>query len=296
MDENIMEAAETESVEFDEAAFDAAWEDAPDEASADGENTDGEEAPEAEPAEQAEAEGVEDTATETEPEAEQPAAEHQRSWKLKHNGEEVDADEARMVELAQKGLDYDRVREDRDKFKTEYPKYADYEKFLQEMAESAGTDVPGLMENVRVGLLVKKAQAEGKTLSEAAAIQQVRREATARANTAQAEQPTEQQNTPEQNEETRRRENIRVFCENHPGVKAEDIPQDVLQEGIASGDLSGTYDRWEIKQLKEQLGTARKELETEKQNKMNKERSTGSRKSAGATTPKDDFDDAWDSF
>ena len=198
-----------------------------------------------------------------------------------------------MVELAQKGLDYDRIRGERDSYKTEHPKYADYEKFLQEMAESAGTDVPGLMENVRVSLLVKKAQAEGKTLSEAAAIQQVRREATARANTVQAEQPAEQQKTPEQNEETRRRENIRVFCENHPGVKAEDIPQDVLQEGIASGDLSGTYDRWEIKQLKEQLGNARKELETEKQNKMNKERSTGSRKSAGSASKDQSFDALW---
>lgn len=295
MDENIMEAAETESVEFDEAAFDAAWEDAPAEDD-DMDLSDGEEAPEAEPAEQAEAEGTENTATEPEPEAEQTAAEHQRSWKLKHNGEEVDADEARMVELAQKGLDYDRVRGERDTFKNEHPKYADYEKFLQEMAEGAGTDVPGLMENVRVGLLVKKAQAEGKTLSEAAAIQQVRREATARANTVQAEQPAGQQSTPEQNAEAQKRENVRVFCEKHPGVKAEDIPLEVLQEGLASGDLSGTYDRWEIKQLKEQLGNARKELETEKQNKMNKERSTGSRKSAGATGPKDDFDDAWDSF
>lgn len=293
MDENIMEAAETESVDFDEAAFDAAWEDAPDEEGAEREETGREEAPEAEPAEQAETEGAENTATEPEPEAEQPAAEHQRSWKLKHNGEEVDADEARMVELAQKGLDYDRVREDRDKFKNEYPKYADYEKFLQEMAEGAGTDVPGLMENVRVGLLVKKAQAEGKTLSEAAAIQQVRREATARANTAQAEQPAEQQSTPEQNAEAQKRENVRVFCEKHPGVKAEDIPLEVLQEGLASGDLSGTYDRWEIKQLKEQLGNARKELETEKQNKMNKERSTGSRKSAGSASKDQSFDALW---
>lgn len=293
MDENIMEAAETESVDFDEAAFDAAWEDAPYEESAEREETGREEAPEAEPAEQAETEGAENTATETEPEAEQPAAEHQRSWKLKHNGEEVDADETKMVELAQKGLDYDRVRGERDTFKNEHPKYADYEKFLQEMAEGAGTDVPGLMETVRVGLLVKKAQAEGKTLSEAAAIQQVRREATARATTVQAEQPAGQQSTTEQNAEAQKRENVRVFCEKHPGVKAEDIPLEVLQEGLASGDLSGTYDRWEIKQLKEQLGNARKELETEKQNKMNKERSTGSRKSAGSASKDQSFDALW---
>ena len=70
---------------------------------------------------------------------------------------------------------------------------------------------------------------------------------------------------------------------------------EVKKENQELYDMVGQRDE-EIKQLKEQLGNARKELETEKQNKMNKERSTGSRKSAGATTPKDDFDDAWDSF
>jgi hypothetical protein len=279
MDENIIEAVEED--DFDQDAFDAAWEDAPDEESADSEDT-----TEAEPAEQEEAEGAEDTAAE--PEAEQPEAEHQRSWKLKHNGEEVDADEARMVELAQKGLDYDRVRGERDTFKNEHPKYADYEKFLSEMAESAGTDVPGLMENVRVSLLVKKAQAEGKTLSEAAAIQQVRREALAR--TTRDEKPAEQ---PEQAEEAKRRETIRAFVSSHPTVKAEDIPQDVLQAGIASGDLAGAYDRWEIKQLKAQLGNVQKELETAKLNQKNKERSTGSRKSAGSASKDQAFDALW---
>lgn len=296
MDENTREAAATAE---EENAFDDGWGDAPAEEDDGFDLSDGEEAaPEAEePAEQAEAEGAENAEPDsTEPEAEQPEAEHQRSWKLKHNGAEVDADEAKMVELAQKGLDYDRVRGERDSFKNEHPKYADYEKFLQEMAEEAGTDVPGLMENVRASLLVKKAHAEGKTLSEAAAIQQVRREATARATTEKAEQPSGQQKTPEQSEDARRRETIRVFCASHPTVKAEDIPLDVLQEGMTSGDLSGAYDRWEIRQLKDQLGKTRRELETVKQNQMNKERSTGSRKSAGAATPKDDFDEGWDSL
>lgn len=294
MDENRMETAEAV---VDESAFDEGWGDAPAE-SDDDFDIGGDEATETEtPAEQGEAEGAENAGTEnTEPEAEQPAAEHQRGWKLKHNGEEIDADEAKMVELAQKGLDYDRVRGERDSFKSEHPRYADYEKFLGEMAESAGTDVPGLMESVRASLLVKKAQAEGRTMSEAAAIQQVRREAAARMNPDRADKPAEQQTTPEQNEEDRRRETIRAFVATHPTVKADDIPREVLQEGIASGDLAGTYDRWEIKQLKEKLTNTQKELETVKQNQTNKERSTGSRKSAGAATPKDDFDEAWDSF
>lgn len=282
MDESMKETA----VVAEEGAFDEGWGDAPAEEEDDFDLSDGNEAPEAEePAEQEEAEGAEDAGSEgAEPGAEQPAAENQRSWKLKHNGEEVEADEARMVELAQKGLDYDRVRGERDSFKTEHPKYADYEKFLGEMAESAGTDVPGLMENVRASLLMKKAKAEGRTLSEAAAIRQVR------------EAAKSVPETPAQTEADRRRETIRAFAVSHPNVKGDQIPVEVLKEGIEKGDLSGAYDRWENGQLRKALEESRKELETMKQNQKNKERSTGSRRSAGASAPKDDFDEGWDSL
>ena len=282
MDESMKETAAV----AEEGAFDEGWGDAPAEEDEDFDLSDGNEAPEAEePAEQEEAEGAEDAGSEgAEPGAEQPAAENQRSWKLKHNGEEVEADEARMVELAQKGLDYDRVRGERDSFKTEHPKYADYEKFLGEMAESAGTDVPGLRENVRASLLMKKAKAEGRTLSEAAAIRQVR------------EAAKSVPETPAQTEADRRRETIRAFAVSHPNVKGDQIPVEVLKEGIETGDLSGAYDRWENGQLRKALEESRKELETMKQNQKNKERSTGSRRSAGASTPKDDFDEGWDSL
>jgi hypothetical protein len=284
MDENNSTAG---TPEFDEAAFDAMWEDAPDEpmSGGDGEpETEGtteepqDQQPEAEAEEEGTGEKTGEEATQEEPKAES------RSWKLKHNGAEVDADEAKMVELAQKGLDYDRVRGERDTFKNEHPKYADYEKFLGEMAESAGTDVPGLMENVRVSLLLKKAKAEGRTLSEAAAIKQVRESAKAAQAAPEKTEPSEAE---------RRRETIRAFAETHPGVKGEDIPVEVLKEGIEKGDLSGAYDRWENGKLRKDLEGIRKELESLKQSQKNKERSTGSRKSAGSASKDQAFDALW---
>jgi hypothetical protein len=111
-------------------------------------------------------------------------------------------------------------------------------------------------------------------------VQQLRQqEQAAKAQAAAAEQQAAQ----------RQKANVDAFLAAYPGVKAEDVPVEILQEGFANGDLVGAYARWENKQLKA-------ELETLKQNQKNKERSTGSRKSAGASTPKDDFDDAWDSF
>ena len=278
MDENNS-AVETEVI--DDTVFDEGWGDAP-AGDKDMDLSEPEESAEPEdqrPAEDAEAqeqpEAVEEQ-TEEKP-AEERKAEG-RSWKLKHNGEDVDADEAKMIELAQKGLDYDRVREDRDRFKDEHPKYAEYEKFLNELAQSAGTDVAALMENVRASMLMQKAEKDGKPITQEAAVSQLRAEAAA-AKAAEAQQA----------EAARKQANLRSFMAAYPNVKAEDVPLKVLQEGFESGDLAGAYARYENKQLKE-------ELETLKQNKKNTERSAGSRRSSGNKTPKDDFDDAWDSF
>lgn len=224
------------------------------------------------PEEQTEPEAEEKTEDESKPE--EPKAES-KSWKLKHNGEEVDADEAKMIELAQKGLDYDRVREDRDRFKDEHPKYADYEKFLNELAESAGTDVAGLMENVRASMLMQKAEKDGKPITQEDAVKQLRSQAVADKAAKDA-----------QEEADKKQANLRAFMLAYPNVKAEDVPLKVLQEGFEKGDIAGAYARYENAQLK-------KELETLKQSQKNKERSTGPRKSSG-TAKADPWFEGWD--
>ena len=302
MDENISTAVEAEETELDtelDEAFDAEWGDAP----ADDDDfdlTDGEEA--AEPEDQREeADEPEETdekpaETEQEPqseEAETPPAEEKpqdQRFHLKHNDEELDVDAEQVVALAQKGMDYDRVRQERDNFKTQYPKLSQYESFLKELAEASGTDIPGLMEQTRASMLVQKAKAEGKELSEAAAIEQIRAEGRKAAEQpAEPEEKKPEEKKPEEDADAQRRKAIQAFVAAYPTVKAEEIPQEVWTESFRTGDLAGAYARWENRKLKA-------ENEQLKQNQKNKERSTGSRRSAGATTPKDDFDDAWDSL
>jgi len=293
MDENKIaevEAEETEVTEQIESAFDEEWEDAP----ADDNDFDLSDDTEAAEAEHQSEEADEQEETEAEPEEtpeDKPAAgaeaEHQR-FHLKHNGEERDVDTEEVVALAQKGLDYDRVRQERDTFKDQHPKFKDYESFLSELAEASGTDIPGLMEQTRATLLVQKAKAEGRELSEAAAIAQIRAESRKAAEKPAAEEPKPEK-TPEQEQEEQRKANVAAFVKAYPGVKAEDIPKEVWEDCFRTGDLTGAYARWENRKLKT-------ENEQLKQNQKNKERSTGSRRSAGATTPKDAFDEAWDSI
>ena len=79
------------------------------------------------------------------------------------------------------------------------------------------------------------------------------------------------------------------FVEIYPEVKATDIPQSVWAEVNKSGNLVEAYSRYENKQLRDKVAVL-------EQNAKNAARSTGSRKSAGASKPKDPFDDIWDSF
>ena len=81
---------------------------------------------------------------------------------------------------------------------------------------------------------------------------------------------------------------FKAFIAEYPGVKPEDIPKEVWTECARTGDLAGAYRKHENAKLKA-------ELEELKLNQRNKERSTGSWQSAGAPTPKDAFDEGWDS-
>ena len=274
----------TEPTEED-LAFDGGWDDEP-VADDDMDLSDEAESPEDQRAE-AEEQPEEPKAADAEGEAadkpEEAEEQKPKSWKLKHNGQDEEADETRMVELAQKGLDYDRIREERDRFKGDFPKYQDYESFLNELAKRAETDVPGLMERTRANLLMQQAEAEGKTLTEEEALAQVRKAKPATEPEKAAPKPAEP--SPEE----KRRESFRAFLTAYPDVKPEAIPKEVWAESQQNGDLVGAYTRWENRQLKAKL-------ENMERNQANKERSTGPRKSAGTSKPKDDFDEAWDSF
>ena len=89
---------------------------------------------------------------------------------------------------------------------------------------------------------------------------------------------------------------IRAFVNEFPDVKATDIPADVWAECSRTGDLAGAYRKYANDLKDKASGRQTKKNEPRKQNQKKKDRSTGPRRSAGAATPKDPFDEAWDSF
>lgn len=219
---------------------------------------------------------------EKEPEP-QKGAEDQR-FTLKVNGAESEVSREEVIALAQKGMDYDRIKAERDSFKADAPtmqRYREQETFLKDLADKSGITVDALIENVRV----RMAMDQDSSLTEDQARAKVKADAAAR------QQPAEEkveEKAKEPSPEERRQAMFASFVQAYPDVKADSIPKEVWETAGRTFDLVGAYRDHELREL-------RKEVETLRQNNKNKERSTGSRKSVGATTPKDPFDEAWDS-
>lgn len=287
-EQNTVETVETEAVtEETRAAIEEAWNDDSgdfDDWSKGPEATDEPAEEQGEQADSGDDEGGSESAeaeaaAEPEPEDKGEAG-HQR-FKLKVRGEEKEVDLDEMTALAQKGGDYDGLREDRDNLRTENGKLKEYETFLKELAENGGLSVDELMESTRAELLVRSAKKEGKTLSPEEAREQVR------AAHKKQQEPAEQapkEKTPEE----KAQEAVQAFVQKYPNVKSSDIPQSVWDEANRTGDLIGAYQEHRLQQMSEEIAQL-------KQNNKNKERSTGSRKTAGAASARSKVDEVWDS-
>lgn len=267
------------------AAIDEYWNDdsgnvdwSDEEETADGQEDEAEEA-ETEDEEGADA-GEEPEAEETDgDEPEDKGEEGHQLFKLKVKGEEREVDIDEMTALAQKGGDYDGLKEDRDKLRDENGKLKEYESFLKELAENGGLTVDEVIESTRAEILMRKAKAEGKTLS--------KEEARAQVKAAHPKTEPKEQAPKEKTPEEKAQEAVQAFVQKYPNVKSSDIPQSVWDEANRTGDLIGAYQEHRLQQMSEEIAQL-------KQNNKNKQRSTGSRKTAGAGTAKSKVDEAWE--
>lgn len=280
--------------EADLAAFDTDWnETAPDEDdfdlsddtsdaesdtedAAESEDTDSEENTSTEKPAESEAPKEEDEQTETEEQQEEKG--HQL-YTLKTPKGEKQCSIDEVLVYANKGMDYDGMRQDRDRLRD----------FLKEMAAPLNLSVEELIDNTRARMLIQQKKEAGEELSEMEALTIIQRN--------RAEKQAEAQATDEKAaSEAAKAQMIRAFVNEFPDVKATDIPADVWAECSRTGDLAGAYRKYADGLKDSEIKRLTKENETLKQNQKNKDRSTGPRRSAGAATPKDPFDEAWDSF
>ena len=238
----------------------------------------------------------EDEGTE-EPEADQPTdTEEQKpdTFTLKVLGEEKSYTREEVVPLAQKGVDYDRVKGQLDearntlkefeKVKSDLAKRNEQVQFMEELAKEQGQTLDELIETTQAQIMSRKT---GKALEVCKGI--VANQRRERELQAQQAKLTE---TGSKNE--KRDAEISAFMKAYPEL-ADDpkkVPKEVWDAVNAGETLLSAYRAYEVKELRAQLEKQKAEAEKEKQKQLNKSRSTGSQKTKG-TKQADPFDAMW---
>lgn len=225
----------------------------------------------------------EDAAADEQPSTEEPM------FDLKYNKETKQYTRQQVTELAQKGLNYDRVTEQRDRLQQEN---ADLAKFrdensaildtLRAAAEASGKSVPEYLTSIRTNLLV----AQG--ISPETARERILRE--------DAEQRLHSQQKAEEaaasskrDTEQRQKDDIARFQKKYKDVDPKSIPQEVW-EAVRGGELlTDAYGDYQRRELERQLREANEKLAIRAKNESNKQKSLGSLQSTKQETGKDPF-------
>ena len=243
------------------------------------------------PSEVVEEAPIEEVRTEDEVAEKQPEEETPKLWTLRHMDEEKQVGEAEMVVLAQKGMDYDRIRAKYDEAKPAM-------EMLAQFAKKAGVTTAEYITAIRE----QAKQAEGMSEAEAKrAVDLEDREARIAVEEAKVNERKAAESkavNAQTAEEQRRAADIAEFQKTFPEAAKDpkSIPPEVWAEVKNGASLVAAYSKYAVKTANAAKDAAMREAASAKQNNKNAERATGSMKSAGEESKsKDPFLSGWDS-
>lgn len=225
----------------------------------------------------------------------QPEAEPTKEQKeeelfdLKFNKEIRKVNRQEVTELAQKGLNHDRILEQRDHLQQENAELLKFKQdneaiigLLDAAAQKSGTDRNTFLQSVRENAYVSQG------LSRDAAHERVLRE-DAEQRLSRTEQLEAAKNKGQQEQELARQQDIERFLKVYKDVDPGQIPKEVWDDVRGGETLVSAYGRYENRQLAESNRKLQESLNALKQNEKNKQKSIGSAKTEGKETAKDPF-------
>lgn len=216
-------------------------------------------------------------------------------FKVKHLGQEIELTMEQMIENAQKGLDYDRIRQDRDTLKSSRKL-----QLLDDLARDSGYDdvdafVENFYENLEESRIIERAEEiatkRGIDFETAAELAKAERENEKLKQRMQEEEKAKMKNADQQKQAVN---DFNALFSKFPEIKEQYTSYDKLPESfrqkVAQGEqplLAWNNYLLELKDM--ELKQKEKELEIVKNNQKNKKRSVGSAKGAGQAKETDDF-------
>ena len=199
-----------------------------------------------------------------------------------------------LTQLAQRGMQYDRMSMQMSGLKQERDELAQYRQTndstlteIKQLADMAGVDVPTYLTALQENILVSKGMER-----EQAKLWVQRQREQARKQAAAEDQRRQQQDAVRQRQEA----DIQEFVSRYQSVDPKTIPQSVW-DAVRKGDtLVNAYSRYEVQQLREENQRLQQKLATKEQNANNRSNVVGSVQSAGSKVNADDFMSGFDSI
>ena len=251
---------------------------------------------EAEPeAEETTGEGTEENA---DPEANQQTggeneeshddADTAESFVLKHLGTEQTVGRDEVIALAQKGLDYSRIRDKLQTSETEKSEIAEKLSYFEKLADSQGKTLDQFIEATAAAL-----RADEKKIPYEDALREVQFEFE-KSKFAKEKTDWEKSRSDTETEENTRQADIDAFMAKYPeaAAKPDSIPKEVWAEAEKTS-LTEAYGNYMAKQKDAEIASLRKQLEQEKQYRKNKESSTGSQATDNSGEKDTFFETLW---
>nr|DAT40923.1 MAG TPA: hypothetical protein [Caudoviricetes sp.] len=236
----------------------------------------------------------EDTGGEVDAPEESDKPDAEQTFTIKVNKEERTVGLAEMTALAQKGADYDRVKERAQQtiqeLRTQLDGQKDVMEIMTTLAEKTGTPLNELAEM----LYVSYRKGEGRTETEAKLeLQNARLQKGLDAVNAEKDRQKEA----EESSQSRAQREVDEFRRSYPDVEFTDELVSKLTPDVQAGmTLLNAYQKYEAAQKEARIAELERQLAAEKKNWENRSSSPGSQKDSGGQRGKSDFDDFLSAF
>lgn len=229
------------------------------------------------------------------PAVDQPAAEPVAGpelFTIKNRDETRQVTREELVAMAQKGWDYDTVRQERDQLRQYRDENRQAVEFLTGIARKNGMDVKGYLEEIQKRELMQTGMSEAEASRE---LQMRQREEQVRKGQAELEAQRQKENAAQQQsseKEGRIRSDVAGFLKAYPQVKPADIPKQVWDRVNQGETLVAAYAQHDAAQQKAEVDRLKAEVAALQQNKSNAQRTPGSL-GGNSGTELDEIDRLW---
>lgn len=195
-----------------------------------------------------------------------------------------------VIRLAQQGLDYERVRTERDQLRQYRAQAGPALELVRAFAQKSGMTPEEYVDYCRAQSLMAQGVNEATAKAQ---VEMEKRQAALDAQTREdqaARQRQQVQQARQQAKAEAQKRDMMAFLDAYPEVKAADIPQEVWQKVAAGESLVNAYTMYQNRQLRSQIAAG----EQNRQNAAKAPGSLGSRGEKGRKTLSDYWDEAQD--